>query len=77
MVRFCELRQTTEPRSPTKGNDSIKDAFKRFYPAFIIRQLLGLEIQEAGDPWQVKGKVIPLHVMEAIGVRGGTAPTHS
>jgi hypothetical protein len=24
-----------------------------------------------------KGKVIPLHVMEALGVRGGIAPTHS
>jgi hypothetical protein len=25
----------------------------------------------------VRGKVIPLHVMEALGVRGGIAPTHS
>jgi hypothetical protein len=25
----------------------------------------------------VKGKVIPLHAMEALGVRGGIAPTHS
>jgi hypothetical protein len=25
----------------------------------------------------VKGKVIPLHAMEAHGVRGGRAPTHS
>jgi hypothetical protein len=24
-----------------------------------------------------KGKVIPLHAMEALGVRGGTASTHS
>jgi hypothetical protein len=24
-----------------------------------------------------KGKVIPLHAMEALGVRGGIAPTHS
>jgi hypothetical protein len=24
-----------------------------------------------------KGKVIPLHAMEAHGVRGGIAPTHS
>jgi hypothetical protein len=24
-----------------------------------------------------KGKVIPLHAMEALGARGGTAPTHS
>jgi hypothetical protein len=24
-----------------------------------------------------KGKVIPLHTMEALGVRGGIAPTHS
>jgi hypothetical protein len=26
---------------------------------------------------KVKGKVIPLHAMEAHGVRGGIAPTHS
>jgi hypothetical protein len=25
----------------------------------------------------VKGKVIPLHAIEALGVRGGIAPTHS
>jgi hypothetical protein len=25
----------------------------------------------------VKKKVIPLHAMEALGVTGGTAPTHS
>jgi hypothetical protein len=25
----------------------------------------------------IKGKVIPLHAMEALGVRGGIAPTHS
>jgi hypothetical protein len=24
-----------------------------------------------------KGKVIPIHAMEALGVRGGIAPTHS
>jgi hypothetical protein len=24
-----------------------------------------------------RGKVIPLHAMEALGVRGGIAPTHS
>jgi hypothetical protein len=24
-----------------------------------------------------KGKVIPLHAMKALAVRGGTAPTHS
>jgi hypothetical protein len=27
--------------------------------------------------YAVKGKVIPLHAMEAHGVRGGIAPTHS
>jgi hypothetical protein len=27
--------------------------------------------------YEKKGKVIPLHTMEALGVRGGTAPTHS
>jgi hypothetical protein len=26
---------------------------------------------------QVKGKAIPLHAMEALGGRGGIAPTHS
>jgi hypothetical protein len=26
---------------------------------------------------QDKGKAIPLHAMEALGVRGGIAPTHS
>jgi hypothetical protein len=26
---------------------------------------------------KVKGKVIPLHAMEALGVRGGKAPTYS
>jgi hypothetical protein len=28
-------------------------------------------------PVKSKGKVIPLHAMEAFGVRGGTAPTHT
>jgi hypothetical protein len=26
---------------------------------------------------EVKGKIIPLHAMEALGMRGGIAPTHS
>jgi hypothetical protein len=26
---------------------------------------------------EVKGKAVPLHTMEALGVRGGIAPTHS
>jgi hypothetical protein len=27
--------------------------------------------------FEVKGKAVPLHAMEALGGRGGIAPTHS
>jgi hypothetical protein len=29
------------------------------------------------DAVKVKGKAVPLHTMEALGGRGGIAPTHS
>jgi hypothetical protein len=55
----------------------------------MLRGIFGLKAQEVPGNWRklhtvkrggssfVKGKVIPLHAVEALGVRGGIAPTHS
>jgi hypothetical protein len=35
------------------------------------------ELNDCHVTYMVKGKAIPLHVMEALGGRGGIAPNHS
>jgi hypothetical protein len=52
---------------------------QRILEATNVRDLQVIDIQTlfCNDMQQVKGKAVPLHAMEAVGVGGDIAPTHS
>jgi hypothetical protein len=42
-----------------------------------MKTLMAKGLSKAFEHFEVKGKAVPLHAMEALWGRGGIAPTHS
>jgi hypothetical protein len=67
----CELRMPFINLKTLLTNIINMEIFQRIHVfAFIVNG-------EIFVCFLLKGKVIPLHAMDALGVRGGIAPTHS
>jgi hypothetical protein len=44
---------------------------------YFFKFLCWVHVELRQMPQKAKGKAVPLHAMEALGGRGGIAPTHS